>query len=94
MIYLEDTAAEQGHEAGLRVFWPSSLPTNDGSALGEKCGGLEAERRSRITQWRDGLQTDYRRPLSERVADQDDVPSCPLSPLGRLLLGLGPWPAE
>ncbi|MDP7294350.1 MAG: hypothetical protein QGG24_03420, partial [Vicinamibacterales bacterium] len=34
---------EKGHETGLRVFWPSSVPSNDGSALGERCGGLEAE---------------------------------------------------
>lgn len=86
-------ATEEGHGTGLRVFWPSSLPSNDGSALGEKCGGLAAERRSRIAQWREGLQTDYGRPEPERIAGQDDVPSCPLSPLGRRLLGLDPWPA-
>lgn len=81
-------ATEEGHEAGLHVFWPSSLPSNDGTALGEKCGGLEAERRSRIAQWREGMQSDFGRPVAERVAGQDDVPSCPLSPLGRRLLGL------
>ena len=87
-------ATEVGHEAGLRVFWPSSAPSNDGSALGARCGVLKAERRSRIRQWREGLQTDFGRPVPERVAGQNDVPSCPLSPLGRRLLGLGPWPAQ
>lgn len=87
-------ATEEGHEASLRVFWPGSSPSDDGSTLGEKCGGLEAERLSRILQWREGLQTDYERPLPERVAFQDDVPSCSLSLLGRRILGLEKWPAE
>ena len=87
-------ATAEGHETGLKVFWPSSLPSNDGSLLGKKCGGLEAERRSRIRQWREGLQTDHGRPLPEQVASQDDVPSCPLSPLGRRVLGLDPWPTQ
>ncbi len=87
-------ATEEGHEAGHTVFWPSSLPSNDGSALGERCGGLEAERLSRIAQWQEGSQTDFGRPVRERVAGQEDVPSCPLSPLGRRLLGLDPWPQE
>jgi len=87
-------ATEEGHEAGLQVFWPSSPPSNDGSSLGEKCGGLEAERQSRIEQWREGLQTDYGRPVPERVAGQEDLPSCPLSPLGKRILGLEPWPKE
>jgi len=85
-------ATEAGHEAGLHVFWPSSLPAHDGSALGEKCGGLEAERESRITQWREGMQAHYDLPEPEKVTGQGDVPSCPLSPLGRRLLGLDPWP--
>ena len=82
----------QGHEACLRVFWPSTLPSNDGSGLGEKCSGLEAERLSRITQWRDGSQTDFKRPVPEIVTSQEDVPSCPLSPIGRRILGLDLWP--
>ena len=85
-------ATEEGHEACLRVFWPSTLPSNDGSALGEKCSGLEAERLSRITQWRDGSQTDFKRPVPEIVTSQEDVPSCPLSPIGRRILGLDLWP--
>ena len=87
-------ATEKGHETGLRVFWPSSVPSNDGSPLGERCGGLEAERLSRVVQWRKGLQTDFGRPVPEKIPGQDDVPSCPLSPLGRRILGLDLWPTE
>lgn len=87
-------ATELGHLTSLKVFWPSSFPSNDGSALGEHCGGLETERQSRIRQWREGLQADHGRPVPELVAGQDDVPSCPLSPLGRRVLGLDVWPTE
>lgn len=99
-------ATAAGHERGLGVFWPSTSPAtgsggarhitcDDGRTLGEKCGGLEAERASRVMQWRDGMSTDFGRPVPELMQTDGkawDTPSCPLKPLGRQLLGLDEWP--
>ena len=38
-------ADEAHYRNALRVMWPNSAPSRDGSELGEFCGGLEAERR-------------------------------------------------
>ena len=48
-----------------------------------------------MEQWRHGLSTDFGRPTPERMRTGGqawDTPSCPLTPLGRRLLGLDPLP--
>ena len=87
----------EGYDPASGEALPRHITSDDGSGLAEKCGGLEAERRSRVEQWRHGLSTDFGRPTPERMRTGGqawDTPSCPLTPLGRRLLGLDPWPEE
>ena len=94
---------EAHYRNALRVMWPNSAPSRDGSELGEFCGGLEAERRNRVEQWRLGCMVDYPPswphydfssgwPESELRPNGRDQPECPLSPLGRRILGADVWP--
>ena len=69
----------------------------------QQCGGLEAERKNRVEQWRLGCVIDYPPswpeydfsdgwPESELRPNGRDQPKCPLTTLGRRLLGLERWP--
>jgi ectoine hydroxylase-related dioxygenase (phytanoyl-CoA dioxygenase family) len=96
-------ADEAAYRDALRVMWPNSAPSLDGSELGKHCGGLEAERQSRVKQWRIGCALDYPPewpsydfsggwPESHLVPNGRDTPRCPLTQLGRRILGLELWP--
>jgi ectoine hydroxylase-related dioxygenase (phytanoyl-CoA dioxygenase family) len=95
-------ADEKSYRNTLRVMWPNSAPARDGSELGEHCGGLEAERQNRVAQWRLGCALDYPPgwpqydfssgwPENELRPNGVDQPECPLTQLGKQILGLEPW---